>query len=205
MFELQIFPEPPSEPPVPGVVILGRFQPFHRGHAHMLEFAETWRLDNCPELPLIIAIGSANRPESLRNPWSHEERSDMISHWIESNDFETTPSIISIPDIDDPPNWVSHAELYHGEAGVFLSSDDASLELYSNSKWRVVKIPMEERDRFEGWRVRETARMMSTIENEDAVSEVLSPTMPRSVVAFMIENGYLRRLAFLGEGGEPVG
>ena len=68
-----------------------------------------------------------------------------------------------------------------------------------------MKIPMEERDRFEGWRVRETVRMMSTIENEDAVSEVLSPTMPRSVVAFMFENGYLRRLAFLGEGGEPVG
>ena len=59
---------------------------------------------------------------------------------------------------------------------------------------------MEDRDRLEGWRVRETARMMSTIDDSSAVSEVLSPTIPKSVVTFMIEKGYLRRLAFLGEG-----
>ena len=205
MYELQILPAPPSESPVSGVVILGRFQPFHKGHQFMLEFAERWRKSNQPELPLIIAIGSANRPESLRNPWSYQEREEMIRHWIESNDFGTIPEIISIPDIDDPPNWVSHAESYHGEAGIFLSSDIDSLELYSKSNWPVVEIPMEERDRLEGWRVRETARMMSTIDDSSAVSEVLSPTIPESVVSFMIEKGYLRRLAFLGEGGEPVG
>ena len=205
MYELQMFPDPPSESPVSGVVILGRFQPFHKGHEFMLEFAERWRQSNHPELPLIIAIGSSNRPESLRNPWSYQEREEMISHWIESNDFKTIPEIISIPDIDDPPNWVSHAESYHGEAGIFLSSDIDSLELYSKTNWPVVEIPMEERDRLEGWRVRETVRMMSTIDDASAVSEVLSPTIPESVVSFMIENGYLRRLAFLGEGGEPVG
>ncbi|DAC28682.1 MAG TPA: hypothetical protein D7H74_05085, partial [Candidatus Poseidoniales archaeon] len=41
-----MFPEPPTEPPVPGAVILGRFQPFHRGHVSMLEFAERWRSAN---------------------------------------------------------------------------------------------------------------------------------------------------------------
>ena len=171
----------------------------------MLEFAERWRLSNHPELPLIIAIGSSNRPESLKNPWSYQEREKMIRHWVESNDYETMPEIISIPDIADPPNWVSHAESYHGEAGIFLSSDIDSLDLYSKSDWPVVKIPMDDRDRLEGWRVRETARMMSTIEDARAVSEVLSPTIPESVVSFMIDKGYLRRLAFLGEGGEPVG
>tara|TARA_B100000886_G_scaffold121044_1_gene81473 strand:+ start:2095 stop:2712 length:618 start_codon:yes stop_codon:yes gene_type:complete len=205
MHELKMFPEPPTEPPVPGAVILGRFQPFHRGHESMLEFAERWRLANRPDLPLVIAIGSSNRPESLRNPWSYQEREEMIGHWVKSNDFEATPKIISIPDIDDLPNWVSHAESYHGEPGIFLSSDIDSLELYSKSNWPVVEIPLEKRERLEGWRVRETARMMSTIDDASAVSAVLSPTIPESVISFMIENGYLRRLAFLGEGGEPVG
>lgn len=205
MYELQMFPDPPPESPAPGVVILGRFQPFHKGHEFMVKFAERWRLSNHPELPLIIAIGSSNRPESLRNPWSYQEREGMIRHWIESNDFTTIPKIISIPDIDDLPNWVSHAESYHGKAGIFLSSDIDTLELYSRSDWPVVEISFEERERLEGWRVRETARMMSTIEDKSAVSEVLSPTIPESIIGFMIENGYLRRLAFLGEGGEPVG
>ena len=205
MYELQMFPAPPSESPVSGVVILGRFQPFHKGHEFMLEFAEKWRQSNHPELPLIIAVGSSNRPESLRNPWSYQEREEMISHWIESNDFETIPEIISIPDIDDPPNWVSHAESYHGEAGIFLSSDIDSLELYSKSNWPVVEIPMEERDRLEGWRVRETARMLSTVNDEDAIKMILGESVPESIIDFLMSNDQLKRLAFLGEGGEPVG
>ena len=64
---------------------------------------------------------------------------------------------------------------------------------------------MEDRERFEGWRVRETARMMSTIDDSEAVREVLTPTIPESVLMLMIDNQYLRRLAFMGEGGEPVG
>ena len=35
--------------------------------------------------------------------------------------------------------------------------------------------------------------------------EVLSASVPEVVVSHMVENGMLRRLAFLGEGGEPVG
>ena len=205
MTELPMTPGPPDSPPPPSVVVLGRFQPFHRGHAHMLEFADSWRVKNMPNASLVVAVGSSNRPENLRNPWTHSERSEMIYRWLESSSIRDSPIIIPIPDIDDPPNWVSHAELYHGGPGVFVSSDSHSIELYSNSNWPVVEIPMEERDRLEGWRVRETARMMSTIDDLRAVSEVLSPTIPESVISLMTENGYLRRLAFLGEGGEPVG
>jgi len=47
--------------------------------------------------------------------------------------------------------------------------------------------------------------MMSTIGDDDAVRMVLNPTIPEEVVEHLIETGGLRRLAFLGEGGEPVG
>ena len=47
--------------------------------------------------------------------------------------------------------------------------------------------------------------MMSTIDDPEAVREVLTPTIPESVLMLMIDNQYLRRLAFMGEGGEPVG
>ena len=205
MTEFPMTPGPPDSPPPPSVVVLGRFQPFHRGHAHMLEFADSWRLKNMPNASLVVAIGSSNRPENLRNPWTHSERSEMIYRWLESSSIRDTPIIVPIPDIDDPPNWVSHAELYHGRSGVFLSSDASSLKLYEDSGWNTIEVPMEDRERFEGWRVRETARMMSTIDDPEAVREVLTPTIPESVLMLMIDNQYLRRLAFMGEGGEPVG
>ena len=47
--------------------------------------------------------------------------------------------------------------------------------------------------------------MRSTVGDDDAVRSVLSQTIPSAVVNYLVSNDALRRLAFLGEGGEPVG
>jgi len=197
-------PAPPESPPSSGIVVLGRFQPFHRGHESLLIAAEDWRRQNAENLSLIIAIGSSNREESLQNPWSADERSAMIEAWLSESGIQDV-RIVSIPDIEDPPNWVSHAEQYHGMSGILFTSDFPSAELYEAAGWKVLTTPLENRDSFEGWRVRETARMLSTIGDEEAVRAVLSQTIPSVVVEYLVSNDALRRLAFLGEGGEPVG
>ena len=56
-----------------------------------------------------------------------------------------------------------------------------------------------------GWRVRETMRMMSTISNEQALYEVLTKTIQGPVIEKLLQMDAIRRLAFMGEGGEPVG
>ena len=204
MSELPMTPNPPEKTPSPGVVVLGRFQPFHLGHASLLNAANKWRCEIAPDLTLIIAIGSSNRDESLKNPWSAEERSAMIEAWLSEMDIHNV-DIVSIPDIDDPLNWVNHAAKYHGSAGVFFTSDSSSADLYEDAGWEVQKTSLENRESFEGWRVRETARMLSTIGDEEAVREILSQTIPSVVVEYLVRNDALRRLAFLREGGEPVG
>tara|TARA_Y100000746_G_scaffold6849_1_gene6317 strand:+ start:6893 stop:7546 length:654 start_codon:yes stop_codon:yes gene_type:complete len=204
MTDLPMEPSPPSMVPDSGVVVLGRFQPFHLGHEYMLESASKWRNENNPNGPLIIAIGSTNRPQNLLNPWSHEERSQMIESWAKSAKIENF-QICSIPDIEDPPNWVTHASQYHGQAGVLVTTDMGTAELYTASGWEVVLLPLEQRERFEGWRVRETARMLSTIGDQDAIREVLGTLIPMSVLEHLIETNGLHRLAYMGEGGEPVG
>lgn len=202
--ELPMIPTPPEVTPSSGVVVLGRFQPFHLGHASLLNAANKWRNEKAPNLNLIIAIGSSNREESLKNPWSAEERSAMIEIWISEMDIQNV-EVVLIPDIEDLPNWVAHAEQYHGTAGVFFTSDAPSAGLYEDAGWEVYTEPLENRESFEGWRVRETSRMLSTIGDEEAVREVLSQTIPSVVVDYLVSNDSLRRLAFLREGGEPVG
>ena len=204
MTSLPLIPPPPSDYPEPGFVVLGRFQPFHKGHAAMIIAAENFRKENNPELKLIIAVGSSNRSQTLKNPWSDSERIEMILFWLD-NEVNFEASIVSIPDIEDPPNWVSHAERYHGKKGVFFSSDSSTSELYEISEWPVVSTSLIKRGRFEGWRVRETARMLSTINDEDAIRMILGESVPESIIDFLITNDQLKRLAFLGEGGEPVG
>jgi len=201
--DLPMDPLPPGQPPESGLVVLGRFQPFHKGHALMIQAADDWRSANASDKGLIIAIGSSNQPPSIRNPWSSDERAAMLRVWLASIGMEA--KVVAIPDIDDPPNWVSHAEKYHGGAGSIFTTDAWTAELYESSGWPVVMGELENRESYEGWRVRTTAQMLSTVHDEDAVRSVLATSVPDAVVSHMLDEGLLGRLAFMGEGGEPVG
>lgn len=55
------------------LVFIGRFQPFHNGHKKVIETA--LKLSR----RVIILIGSANRPRSFRNPFTYDERAEMIT------------------------------------------------------------------------------------------------------------------------------
>tara|TARA_B100000945_G_scaffold308948_1_gene299216 strand:+ start:5300 stop:5911 length:612 start_codon:yes stop_codon:yes gene_type:complete len=201
--ELPLEPGPPEEVPEDAVVVLGRFQPVHRGHALMIKAAEEWRSTNADDKQLIIAIGSSNQPPSIRNPWTATERSAMLQEFLDSEGIPAR--VIPIPDIEDPPSWVSHAEKYHGDPGTLFTTDIGTAELYESAGWKVVLGELEHRDAYEGWRVRATAQMLSTVHEEEAIKEVLGASVPDSVVSHMLQEDSIRRLAFMGEGGEPVG
>ncbi len=64
------------------LVFIGRFQPFHNGHARVVEraLAESDRV--------VILIGSAHRPPCVRNPWSFREREDMIRSTLSAAENE---------------------------------------------------------------------------------------------------------------------
>ena len=55
-------------------------------------------------------------------------------------------------------------------------------------------LEMNRRDRLEGWRIRQTAKMLSTV-YDDAVREVLKESIPRAVIEWLIENDALFRLS----------
>ena len=98
---------------------------------------------NSADSQLVLCIGSSNKPESMTNPWNYNEREEMIRSWLKNEQGFDNVKIVSIPDIDNPPMWVSHAEKYHGKNGSFFTSDSFSAELYSKAGWNVVKFPLE--------------------------------------------------------------
>lgn len=54
------------------LVFIGRFEPFHNGHAAVARFA----LSRAKKL--IILVGSADTPRTIKNPWTVAERAVMI-------------------------------------------------------------------------------------------------------------------------------
>ena len=174
-------------------IVLGRFQPFHKGHAYLLEAA-------LEKGPTVIAIGSSQAESSMDNPWSADEREDMIRSWLDGRDAK----IVQIPDINDPPNWVEHATKYHGE-GTLVTSDESTSSLYQAANFPVDWVDLSNRESFEGWRVRATLKMLSTVYEKDAMREVMSASIPITVVDWLIEKDAIYRLYTMSRDLEHAG
>lgn len=63
-------------------VFIGRFQPFHYGHLHVIKAA----LQVCARL--IIIVGSANRAATVRNPFTYAERRALLINNFKAYDAE---------------------------------------------------------------------------------------------------------------------
>ncbi len=64
------------------LVFIGRFQPFHKGHESVVQHA----LKLCRTL--IILIGSAERPRSIKDVWTVQERTTMLQHSLSQQENE---------------------------------------------------------------------------------------------------------------------
>ena len=174
-------------------IVLGRFQPFHKGHAYLVEAA-------LEKGTTTIAIGSSQTEPSMNNPWSVGEREEMIREWL--GDREA--NIVHIADINDPPNWVEHATNFHGH-GTLVTSDEDTKILYEKSEFPVEWVDLSERESFEGWRVRATLKMLSTVHEKEAQKQVMLQTIPPKVVDWLVENDALYRLYAMSRDLEHVG
>jgi bifunctional NMN adenylyltransferase/nudix hydrolase len=86
------------------LVFIGRFQPFHQGHLSVVQQG----LRDAERV--IILIGSAHRPRNIRDPWTVEERAEMIRSAVSVQDAER---VITAPLMDVLYNdelWVRNVQ-----------------------------------------------------------------------------------------------
>lgn len=84
-------------------IYIGRFQPFHLGHLHVLEQAKKIA-DRT-----IVLVGSSFRPRTIKNPFTFEERRDMIHGAAQAVDSKVT--VVPLRDFiyrDDL--WAQHVQ-----------------------------------------------------------------------------------------------
>lgn len=85
-------------------VFIGRFQPFHSGHLQVVR-AGLEKADR-----LILLIGSSWQARNPRNPWSHQEREQMVRASLSAEDNER---LLCLPLMDVPYNdeaWVRNVQ-----------------------------------------------------------------------------------------------
>lgn len=129
-------------------LLIGRFQPFHLGHLHGIKFALS-KVDM-----LWLGIGSSNKKLEKNNPFSADERREMIEGSLEP-EMKNRVKIFYIPDLDDHKKWVENIDAIVPEYQIVFSNDELTRHIYSRKGIQVVAIPFDQRDMLSGTNIRE--------------------------------------------------
>ncbi len=116
-------------------LFIGRFQPFHNAHLSDVKLA----LKECGNV--IIAIGSSQESGTKDNPFSYEEREEMISSALKSNNIHDF-NIVAVPDINDDKRWVGHVKNLAGIFDVVYTGNDFTEKLFKEQGIDVRKIEL---------------------------------------------------------------
>ena len=129
-------------------LLIGRFQPFHLGHLDAVLFGLS-RTEN-----LFICIGSSNKSNERRNPFSAEERREMIISSIEYSMADRL-KIFDIPDLGDHEKWTFEIDKIVPKYDIIFTNDEFTKTLFEKREMNVVPVVLKDREKFSGTNIRE--------------------------------------------------
>jgi nicotinamide-nucleotide adenylyltransferase len=129
-------------------LLIGRFQPFHLGHLDALKFALS-RVEK-----LWIGIGSSNKPNQMHNPFSADERKEMILSSTDKS-ISNRIEVFYIPDLANHKKWIENIDTIVPKFDIVFSNDELTQYLYSKRGIKVISVPFTNRDVLSGTNIRD--------------------------------------------------
>jgi len=161
--------------------IIGRWQPFHKGHLEIIKKISE-EVDE-----VIIGIGSCQKSHTLTDPFTAGERIMMITKTLENYDINYYT--IPINDIDFNAVWVSCVESLTPPFDTVYTGNSLVRELFSEKKYIVKKPELYNRKDYSGTEIR---KKMLKGENWEHL-------VPEEVVDVILEIDGVERLRRLSE------
>ena len=165
-------------------VLIGRFQPFHNAHLTLLRKA----LDAAPRVAVVI--GSAFQARSPKNPFSWQERAQMIRLALPEADRQRV-LFVPMRDHFDDERWFAEVRQ---EIDAALCAQGASLPSSTVLVGHVKDATRDYLHGFEGWTLQRVERVHSASANavRDAIfgdakdaPQALARAVPASTLAFL--------------------
>ncbi len=129
-------------------LFIGRFQPFHNGHLEIIKNASN-KFDE-----ILIGIGSSQYANVLENPFSADERKEMIEKTLKKYDIKNY-KIILIPDIHNPPKWVEHVLSIVSDFDVVITNNSFTKSLFLDKGYLVEETPINNKEELSGTNIRQ--------------------------------------------------
>ncbi|MEM0097896.1 MAG: nicotinamide-nucleotide adenylyltransferase, partial [Conexivisphaerales archaeon] len=169
-------------------IFIGRFQPFHNGHAAALRYG----LEKVDEL--VIVIGSAQKNHELENPFTAGERYEMIVRFLKSDGFNRAVYITPLDDIINHSIWTATLKSYLPKFDLVFSNNALVNMLASESGMKVIPAPLLDREQLMATRIRE--RIIK--------GEKWEHLVPRVVHDFLLEINGEERIKALAKAKEDI-
>lgn len=128
-------------------LVLGRFQPFHKGHLAVIREA----LGRCDDL--VVVIGSAEDSHTIENPFTAGERYQMLISSLGSDELNRV-HIIPVRDVNRYAAWVNHVESYVPPFDVVFSNSDLTRSLFKEAGHKVSRTRAYNSDEYSGTEIR---------------------------------------------------
>ena len=161
-------------------LFIGRFQPFHNGHLADVKNI----LNNYDEI--IIGIGSSQGKNTLENPFSYNERKNMISKVLKNNKINNF-KICPIPDLYNDVKWVNYILKNIPKFDAVYSGNEWTIMCFKKHRIKAKKIKLasgisstkirEMMARGKEWKKlvpKEVADYIKKIKGEERVKEICS-------------------------------
>ncbi len=147
-------------------LVIGRFQPFHKGHLAVIRYVERQGFE-----PL-VAIGSAQAHHTYHNPFTADERKEMVQAALARLPDMSLPEaalaclpgppapsppvpVFPLEDLFDPPRWAAMALERLPPFAVVFSNDPTTIEAFRGHDVEVRNIPEQQRSLWQGRVIRE--------------------------------------------------
>jgi nicotinamide-nucleotide adenylyltransferase len=128
-------------------LLIGRFQPFHLGHLDAMLFGLS-RVEN-----LFICIGSSNKSNERKNPFSAKERREMVTLSIEPSITDRI-KIFDIPDVGDHEKWTFEIDKTVPKYDIVFTNDEFTRTLFEKREISVISVILKDREKFSGTSIR---------------------------------------------------
>ncbi|MEK7186517.1 MAG: adenylyltransferase/cytidyltransferase family protein [Patescibacteria group bacterium] len=156
-------------------LVIGRFQPFHKGHLYLIKKA----LKEADKI--IVAIGSSNISDE-NNPLSYKTRIKMLKKVIVREKL-VNKVIKIIPSPDDPSDdiWLAKLLKNAGKFDIALGNNDWTNGILGKAGYKVLEIPYLKRSSYQGTVIRKLIKSNNKWENlvpvylVGKISEKLTP------------------------------
>jgi nicotinamide-nucleotide adenylyltransferase len=167
-------------------LLVGRFQPFHRGHQAVVRTLRK----ACPEETLVLGIGSAQESYTWENPFTAGERYEMLERALSAEGL-TGWMAVPLPDIQRHSLWVSYLETLLPPFERVYTNNPLTQLLFERAGYVVEKPTLIDRKQLEGAHIRTLL----------AEGSDWGPLVGPTVEAYLREIGAPERLRLLAQGG----